>query len=193
MKKIISLLIILVSVCYTAYSQEENGNNEINNNSTMKKRILITYFSATGTTKRAAERIAGITGGDVHEIVPQQIYTDADLNRHNRQSRSSLEMNDETSRPAIKDNNSNISDYDVILIGFPIWWNLPPRIINTFIESHDLKGKNIALFATSGGSSITNSVSQMKKDYPSLDWKEGLLVNNINEKSINSWIEKVSK
>lgn len=102
-------------------------------------------------------------------------------------------MNDETSRPAIKDNNSNISDYDVILIGFPIWWNLPPRIINTFIESHDLKGKNIALFATSGGSSITNSVSQMKKDYPSLDWKEGLLVNNINEKSINSWIEKVSK
>ncbi len=191
MKKDIFSLLLLMSVCFPAYSQENNNTEKNNNN--MKKRILITCFSATGTTKRAAERIAEITGGDIHEIIPEQIYTDADLNWHNRQSRSSLEMNDETSRPAIKDNNTNMSDYDVILIGFPIWWNLPPRIINTFIESHDLKDKRIALFATSGGSSIANSVSQMKKDYPSLDWKEGLLVNSINEKSINSWIEKVSK
>ena len=97
-------------------------------------------------------------------------------------------MNDPKSRPAIRKSSKDIADYDVIFLGYPIWWNLAPRIINTFIESYHLKNKTIILFATSGSSSITNSMATLKKSYPDLIWKEGKLLNGMNEKDIREWI-----
>ena len=152
---------------------------------------LVAYFSATGTTARAAEKLAKITGGELYAITPAQPYTPADLDWNDSQSRSSVEMNDLKSRPTIKSKKENITDYDVIFIGYPIWWNLAPRIINTFIESHDLKGKTVIPFATSGSSTITGSVAALKKTYPSLNWKEGRLLNRADEKSIRAWLDRL--
>lgn len=154
-------------------------------------KILVAYFSATGTTARAAEKLANDTSGKLYAIVPAQPYTSADLDWNDKQSRSSVEMNDPKSRPAIKSKKENITDYDVIFIGYPIWWDLAPRIINTFIESHDLKGKTVIPFATSGGSSLAGSTAALKKTYPSLDWKEGRLLNRADEKSIRAWLDKL--
>ena len=160
------------------------------NKETSKRKILIAYFSATGTTARAAEKIADVTGGDLYEIIPTQHYTSTDLDWNDRQSRSSIEMNDPKSRPAIKGGKPDISNYDVIFIGYPIWWDLAPRIINTFIESHEMKDKTLIPFATSGGSTIGGSTAALKKEYPALDWKEGRLLNRSDEKIIRTWIEK---
>lgn len=154
---------------------------------------LVAYFSATGTTKTAAQRLASVIDGELYEIQPRQPYTDADLDWNDRQSRSSVEMNDPKSRPAIKGKKENIADYDVIFIGYPIWWDLAPRVINTFIESHDLKGKTVILFATSGGSSIGNSVSALKNTYPEILWRNGRLLNRASEKSIREWADEVLK
>ena len=154
-------------------------------------KTLVAYFSATGTTARAAEKVAKITGGELYAITPAQAYTPADLDWNNSQSRSSVEMNDPKSRPALKSKKENIADYDVIFIGYPIWWNLAPRIINTFIESHDLKGKTIIPFATSGSSAITGSAAALKKSYPALNWKEGRLLNRADEKSMRAWLDRL--
>lgn len=154
-----------------------------------EKQILVAYFSATGTTARAAEKLANVTGGELYAITPAKSYTSADLDWHDKQSRSSVEMNDPKARPAIKGRKENITDHDVIFIGYPIWWNLAPRIINTFIESHDLKGKTVIPFATSGGSTLGNSAAVLKKTYPALIWKEGRLLNRADEKIIRAWIE----
>ncbi len=153
-------------------------------------KILVTYFSATGTTARAAEKLADVTDGELYAIVPAQPYTNADLDWNDKQSRSSIEMNDPKSRPAIKGRKENITDYDVIFIGYPIWWDLAPRVINTFIETHGLKGKTVIPFATSGGSGIANSVTALKKEYPELDWKQGRLLNRFDEKAVREWIGK---
>lgn len=155
------------------------------------KRILVAYFSATGTTARAAEKLADITGGERYAITPAESYTPADLDWYDRQSRSSVEMNDPKSRPAIKGKKENIADYDVVFIGYPIWWDLAPRVINTFIESYDLKGKTVISFATSGGSTLAGSAAALKKAYPALNWKEGRLLNRADEKTIRTWIEKL--
>jgi flavodoxin len=152
-------------------------------------KILVAYFSATGTTARAAEKLADVTNGELYAIVPARSYTSADLDWNNKQSRSSVEMNDPKSRPAIKSKKENIADYDVIFIGYPIWWDLAPRIINTFIESHDLKGKTVIPFATSGGSTLAGSAAALKKTYPTLNWKEGRLLNRADEKSIRNWVD----
>ena len=154
-------------------------------------KILVAYFSATGTTARAAEKLANVTGGELYTITPAKSYTSADLDWNDKQSRSSVEMNDTKSRPAIKGRKENIADYDVVFIGYPIWWDLAPRIINTFIESHDLKRKTVIPFATSGGSTLIGSVATLKKDYPALNWKEGRLLNRADEKTIREWVNKL--
>ena len=100
-------------------------------------------------------------------------------------------MNDPKSRPAIKSKKEDITDYDVVFIGYPIWWNIAPRIVNTFIESHALKGKTVISFATSGGSSLAGSAAALKKNYPAQDWKEGRLLNRADEKSIRAWLDKL--
>ena len=155
------------------------------------KHILVAYFSATGTTARAAEKLADVTGGELYAITPVESYTSADLDWNDKQSRSSVEMKDPKSRPAPKGKKENIADYDVVFIGYPIWWDLAPRVVNTFIESHNLKGKTVIPFATSGGSTLAGSASALKRSYPSLNWKEGRLLNPTDEKTICTWIEKL--
>lgn len=150
-------------------------------------KTLVVYFSATGNTARSARLIADVTGAKLFEIVPEKVYTGADLNWNDDQSRSSLEMNDPKSRPAMNAK-ADVAGYDVIFIGYPIWWNQAPRIINTFIESHDLKGKLLIPFATSGGSSINNSVKQLEESYPALNWHKGRMLNNVSRGTVEKWI-----
>lgn len=180
--KIKTLLFIAITFLFTSFQSMAQNNN---------KRILVAYFSATGTTARAAQKVAAATGGELYAIAPAESYTSADLDWHDKQSRSSVEMNDPKSRPAIKGKKENIADYDVVFIGYPIWWDLAPRIINTFIESHDLKGKTVIPFATSGGSTLAGSETALKKAYPTLNWKEGRLLNRADEKTVRTWIEKL--
>ena len=186
MNRFLLIVLSVVGLVATTGAKNKQGMNKVQNSKT-----LVAYFSATGTTARAAEKVAKITGGELYAITPAQAYTPADLDWNNSQSRSSVEMNDPKSRPALKGKKENIADYDVIFIGYPIWWNLAPRIINTFIESHDLKGKTIIPFATSGSSAITGSAAALKKSYPALNWKEGRLLNRADEKSMRAWLDRL--
>ena len=186
MNRFLLIVLSVVGLVATTGAQSKQFMNKVQNSKT-----LVAYFSATGTTARAAEKVAKITGGELYAITPAQAYTPADLDWNNSQSRSSVEMNDPKSRPALQGKKENIADYDVIFIGYPIWWNLAPRIINTFIESHDLKGKTIIPFATSGSSAITGSAAALKKSYPALNWKEGRLLNRADEKSMRAWLDRL--
>ena len=152
-------------------------------------KILVSYFSASGTTRSVAEKVASIIGGDLFEIEPANKYTDADLNWNNSSSRSSIEMNDSTSRPEIKNKVPNLSDYDTVLIGFPVWWDLAPTIINTFIEENNLENKNVYVFATSGGTSVNNSFNTLKNTYSNINFISAKrLSSNLDESDITSWI-----
>lgn len=156
-------------------------------------RILVTYFSCSGTTREAARELAAVANADLHEIVPEQPYTDADLNWNDRQSRSSVEMRDVTFRPAIAGRVSGMERYDVVFIGFPVWWYIAPTIVNTFIESHDLAGKKVVPFATSGGSGIANCEKNLRKAYPEIDWCAGKLLNRpLPEKQFAEWLETIN-
>ena len=141
------------------------------------KKTLVAYFSATGTTKAAAQRLAKEMNADLYEIAPEVPYTSADLDWRDKQSRSTKEMQDKTSRPAIKGACPNIADYDTVWIGFPIWWYTAPTIVNTFIEAHDLSGKVLNVFATSGGSGVSGSAKDLKNAYPQYNWSESQLMN----------------
>ena len=138
---------------------------------------LIAYFSASGVTERAARDLASAAGAALYRIEPEKPYTAADLNWTDRMSRSSEEMKDPSARPAIKGARPDLSSYGIIYIGFPIWWGVAPRIINTFIESCDLKGKRIVIFATSGGSPLSHAVMDLARKYPDLHFEEGKLLN----------------
>ena len=129
----------------------------------MANKSLVTYFSASGVTKKVAEKLSEAAGADLFEIKPEVAYTEADLNWMDKKSRSSIEMNDKSFRPAISEKFNNMEDYDVVYIGFPIWWYVAPTIINTFLESYDFSGKTIVLFATSGGSGFGNTVAELKR------------------------------
>lgn len=141
------------------------------------KKILVAYFSCTGTTEKVAAAIAKETGGALYRITPVDAYTSADLDWQNKKSRSSVEMADDKSRPALGGETLDLKDYDVVFLGYPIWWDLCPRPINTFLEKYDFSGKVVIPFATSGGSSIANSVKQLKKLYPKAVWQDGKLLN----------------
>lgn len=141
------------------------------------KKILVAYFSCTGTTERVADAIAQAVSGKLYRITPAAAYTSADLNWNNKASRSSVEMADETSRPALGGETLNLQDYDVVFLGYPIWWDLCPRPVNTFLEKYDFSGKTVIPFATSGGSSIAHSVRQLRKLYPNVTWNDGKLLN----------------
>lgn len=154
-------------------------------------KILVAYFSATGTTKKIANNLAQATGGDLFEIKPQVVYSSEDLNWNNKKSRSSVEMNDDFSRPEIAKIVENMDNYDTVFVGFPIWWYIPPRIIQTFIEKHNLSGKKIITFATSGGSGIKGSTDFLKKTYSDLDIVEGKRFGwNESLESIKDWVKK---
>jgi flavodoxin len=177
MKHITAILFaVALMIGMTACAQNNKNNNPQNNGKNMKK-TLVAYFSATGTTRAAAERLAKEKNADLFEIAPEVPYTSADLDWTNKQSRSTLEMKDKTSRPAIKSTCPNIADYDTVWIGFPVWWYTAPTIINTFIEAHDLSGKTLCVFATSGGSNVSGSAADLKKAYPQYTWGESRLMN----------------
>lgn len=153
---------------------------------------LVAYFSAGGTTARAAKALAKAADADLYEIRPAVPYTRADLNWTDRSSRSSVEMNDRHSRPALADPKLPIAmdKYDVIFLGFPIWWSAAPTIINTFLESGDFTGKTIILFATSGGSGLGQSAANLRPSAPGADIVNGTVLNGrLSEESLISWIK----
>ena len=150
--------------------------------------VLIAYFSASGVTKDIAEKIASQNNYDIFEIVPEEIYTPQDLDWTNKESRSTVEMNDKSFRPPIRES-TDVSKYDTVVIGFPVWWYTAPSIINTFIESVDLSGKTIKAFCTSGGSGIDKCVSDLQATYPELNFEKGMRFSgNIN--GAKEWIEE---
>lgn len=183
MKKIAIMLVALLTMNLSACSQNNKKEDK-------EMKILVAYFSASGTTKGVAQQLAEVAGADLHEIKPAQHYTDADLDWRNKKSRSSVEMQDKSSRPAITDKLKNLQDNDVIYVGFPIWWNTCPTIINTFMEAYDFQGKTVIPFATSGGSSIKKACEDLKAAYPDVKWKEGKLLNRTSKKDLEDWVKK---
>ena len=167
--KLLALIIMSLLTFGNSLSAQTTKNSQ---------KILVAYFSCTGTTEKVAEVIAKETGGKLYRITPAEAYTSADLDWQNKKSRSSVEMTDDKSRPTLSGEAINMNDYDVVFLGYPIWWDLCPRPVNTFLEMYDFSGKTVIPFATSGGSSITNSVKQFKKVYPKTVWKDGKLLNS---------------
>ena len=158
----------------------------------MAKKVLVAVYSASGVTKKVGEEIARISGGDFFEIIPRQIYTKEDLNWMNKKSRSSLEMNDPSARPEIANQVSDMDSYDTVIIGFPIWWGVAPRIIETFLESYDFSGKTIIPFCTSGGSGVGRSDTELHKNVSgNVKWADGVQINRPNEGKIKKWLDKV--
>ena len=142
-------------------------------------RKLVAYFSASGTTAKVAARLVSVAGADIYEIKPEVKYTKLDLNWMDKNSRSSVEMNDKAFRPAIITGDVDVSGYDTVYLGFPIWWYVAPTVINSFLEAYDFTGKKIVLFATSGGSKFGNTLSELQPSAPSATIVEGKILNGI--------------
>ncbi|MBO4284794.1 MAG: NAD(P)H-dependent oxidoreductase [Alphaproteobacteria bacterium] len=184
MKKILSLLLVSLTFL-TSFNAKAEENNMTD------KKVLVAYFSATGTTAGVAERLAKATGGDLFEIKPVEPYTDADLDWTNKQSRSSVEMADRSSRPAIASKIEDMSKYDVVFVGFPIWWYREPSIIDTFMESYDFTGKTIIPFATSGGSGMGDASKIMQSLAPSAKVLSGKrFSSSVSEEELKKWAEE---
>ena len=154
---------------------------------------LVAYFSASGVTANVAKILAQTTGADLYEIKPEKPYTRADLDWMDKNSRSTIEMKDKIFRPAIADKNANIAAYDLIFVGFPIWWYVAPTIINTFLESYDFSGKTIVLFATSGGSGFGNTVDELKCSVSETTiLNEGKILNgNPSAEQLHIWLKNL--
>ena len=154
---------------------------------------LVAYFSASGITANVAKTLAEAADADLYEIKPQVPYTKEDLNWMNKNSRSSIEMKDKAFRPAIADKNADIESYDVIFIGFPIWWYVAPKIINTFLESYDFSGKKMVLFATSGGSGFGNTIKELKNSVSETatinEWKILNSTSSVNQ--LRMWLNNL--
>ena len=180
-------------------SQTENSIDVINNNTqvqnetvneeTSNKKVAVVYFSATGTTKTVAEYIKDVANADIFEIIPKQKYTSDDLNWNNSNSRSTKEQNDKNARPEIA-NNIDVSAYDVIFIGYPIWWGDTPRIIQTFMETHQLGGKTMIPFCTSGGTGISTSENTLKS-YTGINWISGKRLGT-SKNDVTSWVKSLN-
>ena len=152
-------------------------------------KVLVAYFSATGTTKGVAEHIANGLNADIYEIVPEDPYTDADLNYNDNNSRTTIEMNDPNARPAISGSVENMEQYDIIFVGYPIWWGEAPRIVSTFMESYDFSGKTIVPFCTSGGSGIGSSASNLERLTSGATWLDGRRLNGSDSQdTVMEWV-----
>ena len=155
---------------------------------------LVAYFSATGTTARAARELAGAINADLFGIVPEKPYTSADLNWNDKNSRSSREMADEKCRPAVAGDGPDMSAYDTVFVGFPIWWYMEPRIIDTFLEAHDFSGKTVVPFATSGGSGLGKAPQRMATLAPGSTVTEGRLLNGrLDADDLRAWAEGLAR
>ena len=155
-------------------------------------KVLVAYFSATGTTKGVAEHIANGLNADIYEIVPEEAYTDADLNYNDNNSRTTIEMNDPNARPAISGSVENMEQYDIIFVGYPIWWGEAPRIVSTFMESYDFSGKTIVPFCTSGGSGIGSSASNLERLTSGATWLDGRRLNGSDSQdTVMEWVNSL--
>ena len=182
MNKILFALSVL-AVSLTACGQ----NTDKKTNTEMK--TLVAYFSATGTTEAVAGDLAEVTGATLYEIKPEVPYTAADLDWTVKTSRSSVEMQDRSSRPAIVKDLKDADSYDRIFIGFPVWWDTAPTVINTFLDAYGFKGKTVILFATSGGSTLDKANAEFKAQYPEISWKAGKTLNGESKEGLKSWAE----
>ena len=197
MKKLLaSILAVMLVIAMTSCSggnSGASGGDQAAQQSTDDKSIVV-YFSCTGNTKAVAEEIAAQTGSDLQEIVPEP-YTEEDLNYNDDSCRANVEMNDPESRPAISNTIENLSDYDTIYIGYPIWWSSLPRIMNTFFDTYDFSGKTIVPFCTSGSSSISQSLSVIREAEPEAQVKEGLQVSSAgaddSSDEVSRWLEEI--
>lgn len=171
---------LMAALTLTACGQTKKSN---------EMKTLVSYFSATGTTEAVAKDLAEVTGATLYEIKPEVRYTAADLDWRNKESRSSVEMADKDSRPAIVKDLEYADSYDVIYIGFPVWWYTAPTIINTFIETYGFEGKTVIFFATSGGSSIDKANQIFKAQYPKIVWKAGKTLNGATKDDIKAWVD----
>lgn len=159
----------------------------------MSKKILVAYFSASGVTAKAAWKLSEAIGADLHEIKPEVPYSSADLNWMDKKSRSSVEMNAPSSRPTIAEKLADMEKYDVVFVGFPIWWYVAPTIINTFLESYDFSGKTIIPFATSGGSGMGKTNEKLGPSCPGATLLQGKLLNgNLSEDSLKNWVKNLN-
>ena len=155
-------------------------------------KVLVVYFTASGFTKRVAQRLANVTKADLFEIIPKQAYTDEDLDWQDENSRSSVEMKDRSARPAISNKVDNISKYSHIFVGFPVWWYREPSIIDTFMESYDFGGCTVIPFCTSGGSDIGDSAKIMQELAPSAKVIEGRRLNGlVSEDELKVWVDEI--
>jgi flavodoxin len=186
--KIKQLLFTVIACAMTmsviAANDDQNLDDKMNNNG---NKTLVAYFSATGTTMEAATKLAKAIHADLHEIVPEAPYTSADLNWNNKNSRSSVEMADKSSRPAIANRVENMAQYDTVFVGFPIWWYIAPTIINTFLEQYDMTGKTIVPFFTSGGSGAGETLKYLKPSAPGANWVNPKNFNYMSESDIVTW------
>lgn len=158
----------------------------------MDKKILVAFFSASGVTAKTAQKLAQAVDADIFEIKPEQAYTSADLNWTDKNSRSSVEMNDPSCRPAIKDRFPNMEQYKVVFVGFPIWWYVAPKIINTFLESYDFTDKKIIPFATSGGSGMGKTNAELEPSCPgAVLMPGGKLDSSVSKQDLKAWAEKL--
>ena len=154
-------------------------------------KVLVAYFSASGVTAKLAERLAKAIGADLHEIQPEVPYTEADLNWMDKKSRSSVEMNDKSFRPAVANKVEDMEQYQVIFTAFPIWWYVAPTIVNSFLEQYDLTGKTIIPLATSGSSPMGNTNAELADSCKGADLREGRRFDaGTGEKELKAWAEK---
>ena len=201
MKSVFFVLLIALVLCVGfVYAKQSAKKDTKQNNDTTNiikgeknmGKTLVAYFSATGTTRKVAKNLASALNADIYEITPKELYTDADLNWHDKNSRSSVEMRDKSSRPEMKDDNFSTDDYDTVYLGFPIWWYVAPTIVNTFLEKHDFSNKTIILFATSGGSRFGKTVENLKPSVSnSTKIIEGDILNsNPSVEELKTWVKK---
>ena len=193
MKKIFYILACMMTGCLalctvmTANAQNSKKNDNVMSN----KKTLVAYFSATGTTMEAASKLAKVANADLHEIIPEVPYTPADLNWRDKSSRSTVEMEDKSSRPAIANRVENMEQYDTVFVGYPIWWYIAPTIINTFLEQYDLTGKTVVPFFTSGGSGAGQTMKYLKPSAPGANWVDPKNLNYMGEAEMKNWIDSL--
>ena len=191
MKKLLVLLVsaLFISACNTKPTPQVTQEQPMLSN----QKVLVAYFSATGTTKQVAENLAKAINADIYEIKPVVAYTDADLNWRNSNSRSSVEMNDKNSRPEMVADNFSVKEYDTVFLGFPIWWGTAPHIVETFLEKQDFSNKTIVLFATSGSSGMGNTDEDLKPSVSaSAKIVKGKTLNsNPSVETLKSWVATV--
>ena len=191
MKKVIIFVAVAAILSCGFMLFKNNNGGEVMAEAKSNKKVLVAYFSASGTTAKVANKLSKAVGADLFEIKPAQPYTSADLDWTDKKSRSSVEMNDRNSRPAIANKVADMSKYDVVFVGFPIWWYREPSIIDTFMESYDFSGKQVVPFATSGGSGMGDSGSIMQKLAPKAKVDSGKRFSSgVSEADLKTWAEK---